>query len=61
MKKVRCDYKIEENHKGEYDVWISTEDFYLEPNKTYKTRVGAIKALKRLATKLNIELGEEVG
>lgn len=58
--KVRCDYKLGRGCFDAWIVWIDTDTFYLQLNKDYKTKAGAIKALKRLAKKLNIELGKEL-
>ena len=62
MKKVKCNYEIEEviGRKG-WVAWTIHSEFYLEVKKAYRTKAGVLKALKRLTAKLNIELGGEVG
>lgn len=75
MKKVRCDYSIKEDfpdHSDDADgyfqtltlgIYLDTGNgcFYFMGMKSYSTRGDALADLEFLATKLNIELGEEVG
>lgn len=59
--KVRCDYEIEQWGGKSYVVSLHTGSYCLFLTKLYTTKAAALRALKRLAKRLNIELGEEIG
>lgn len=60
MKKVRCDYEIWKRSDEYHEGTLQTDYFAINLRSVYKTKASALRALKRLATKLNIELGREI-
>lgn len=63
MKKVRCDYEVEPYGAVKNPRWqvvLYHEDFEVELTDGFASKKEALLALLEVATKLNIELGEEI-
>lgn len=59
MKKVRCDYKIWHAVLG-WKCKFILKGFLMVSRHEYSSKASALRALKRLAAKLHIELGGEI-
>lgn len=61
VKKIRCRHYIVEHYEGnKYRAVIQCKEFVIWVEKFYVKKGNAFKSARRLARKLNIELGEEI-